>query len=67
MDMLFPISRDVHPDPSQIVEVSKDAAILWNINVTESTRSEDCIKVEPVDPLETFMKPKLEKEDYVWS
>ena len=67
MDMLFPISRDVHPDPSQIVEVSKDAAILWNINVAESTRSEDCIKVEPVDPLETFMKPKLEKEDYVWS
>ena len=69
MDMLFPISRDSHPDPSQIVEVSKDAAILWNINVAESNRSEDCIKVEPVDsdPVETFIKPKLEKEDYVWS
>ena len=71
MDMLFPISRECHPDPPptpQIVEVSKDAAILWNINVTES-RSQDCIKVEPVDsdPVDTFIKPKLEKEDYYWS
>ena len=63
IDMLFPISQD----PPQIVEVSKDAAILWNINVAES-KSQDCsIKVEPVDYDPVAIQPKLEKEDYIWS
>ena len=63
-DMLFPISQQCQPDPPQIVDVSKDAAILWNINVAES-KSQDCsIKVEPVDYDPVAIQPiKLEKED----
>jgi len=64
-DTLFPLSEECQPNPPQIVEVSKEAAILWNINVVEA-KSQDCIKVEPVDsdPAATFIQPKLEKEDY---
>ena len=72
VNMLFPTSTqseaESHPIPPQVVEVSKDATILWNINVAES-KSQDNIKVEPVDTdlTATFIKPKLEPEDCIWS
>ena len=66
----FPISREYPPHPSaaQVVDVSKDNAILWNVNVAES-KLHDGIKVEPADsdPVTTFIAPKLEKEDLIWS
>lgn len=70
IESLFPISREYPPHPSaaQIVDVSKDNAILWNVNVAES-KLQDGIKVEPADSdqVTTFIAPKLEKEDHIWS